>query len=138
MRCYQYSGLIGQSEHPGNRIVLDDILDDTEPPVGLSVLCSGLAEYLEDRGWTDEEERYITQTWIYDCNLVLQAVVIPSTEPGIPAKVIACADPSCYSDIVRFFGPVEYITEPDPHPMDRDDYAEWREFQLKYRLLPLN
>ena len=135
---YQYQGTISMSSNSSRECILDDIHDYKKPPVALTVPCEGLANYLEQRGWTDDEERYLTQTWIYDRNLFLWAVVIPSTDECTPAKVIACADPDRMSDRAVIFGPEELIDSLKPEPMNRDDCIDWLEYRARFGLHPLN
>lgn len=135
---YQYTGTISVSSDGGRDLILDDIYDETKPPIAVKVPCSALAEYLSGRGNTDEEERYIPQTWIYDWNLFLQAVIIPSKEKWPPAKVIACADPDRMSDEIVIFGPAELIDTDKPEKMSTEDAAAWLNFQCEFRLRPLN
>jgi hypothetical protein len=106
--------------------------------MALTVPCKGLAKYLEDRGWTDCEERYIAQTWIFDRNLFLQAVIIPSTSLGVPAKVIACKDPERLSDEIVTFGPDDLIDVSEPKQMDHDALISWMDFRIHFGLRPLN
>lgn len=135
---YLYVGTIGQSEGGCRNIVLDDINDMDKPPVAIKVPCKELAEYLEARSWDDAEERYITQDWIYDHNLSLQAVIIPSSRAGWPAKVIACKDPDrCASEAV-IFGPEELINDAQPGPMDRDALTAWLAHRSEYGFRPRN
>ena len=97
-----------------------------------------LADYLEDRSWDDAEERYITQHWIYDSCLFLQAVVIPGDTPGIPAKVIACKDPERISGEMVIFGPEELLNDFNPMSMDQDAFRAWMEYRNTFGLRPRN
>lgn len=135
---YLYEGTIGCSEDGCRSIDLDDIHDRDKPPVAIKVPCKGLAEYLEARSWDDAEERYITQGWIYDCNLFLQAVIIPSDKTGWPAKVIACANPDRMSEEAVIFGPEELINDPHPAAMDKDAFHAWLAHRNEYGLRPRN
>lgn len=135
---YQYQGTISTSEGNGQELILHDINNGTQPPIRISVICKGLAKYLNDRGWTDAEERYITQTWIYDWNLCLQAVVIPSSDETRPAKVIACADPDKITEHIVIFGPQELIDTPKPEPMEKEDFFAWWHFRGEHNLRPVN
>lgn len=135
---YVYEGTIARSENSCRALILEDINDPVKPPVAIKVPCKGLANYLDYRSWQDEEERYITQGWIYDRNLFLQAVIIPSDRPGWPAKVIACANPDRMFDTVVIFGPEDLINNPHPTPMDKDAFSAWLKHRSKYRLIPRN
>lgn len=135
---FKYEGTISVSEGGCYNVILDDIHDNHKPPMAVRIPCKSLAKYLEDRGWTDCEERYITQTWIFDRNLFLQAVIIPSTENGIPAKVIACKDPEMLSDEIVIFGPDALIDVWNPEPMDQDERISWLNFRSHFGLRPLN
>lgn len=135
---YQYQGTISMSSDNSRSCILDDVYDYKKPPIALTVPCEGLANYLEQRGWTDAEERYLTQTWIYDRNLFLWAVVIPSTDDRAPAKVIACADPDRMSSEIVIFGPEELIESSKPEPISNDDLIDWLNFRGRFGLHPLN
>lgn len=135
---YQYQGTIGESENGCRRIVLDDVRSYDRPPCALQVPCRAMQGYLENRSWTDDEERYLTQIWIYDRNLFLQAVVIPGDREGIPAKVIACADPDRFSDEMVIFGPSPLLNEEEPKSMDADAFHEWIRFRNRFGLRPRN
>ncbi len=137
-RYYQYQGTISVSEGGCRRCILGDINDWNKPPMAIEIPCDALAKYLEDRGWTDAEERYITQTWIFDANLFLCAVIIPSTKEGIPAKVIASKDPNRLSDEMVIFGPEALIDTAEPEPMDQDERIRWLDFRSHFGLSPLN
>lgn len=135
---YQYQGMISMSSERGRSCVLDDVHDYKKPPVAITVPCKKLADYLEKRGWTDDEERYLTQTWIYDRNLFLWAVIIPSADGHTPAKVIACADPDRMSDEIVIFGPKDLIDSVKPEPISGDDFIDWLDFKCRFGLHPLN
>ncbi len=135
---YVYEGTIACSENSCRALILDDSTDLDKPPVAVKVPCKGLANYLDGRSWQDEEERYITQAWIYDRNLFLQAVIIPSNKPGWPAKVIACRNPERMDEDAVIFGPEDLINDPHPAPMDRDAFSAWLKHRSEYHLIPRN
>lgn len=135
---YQYQGTISTSEGNGQELILHDISDDSKPPIIVKVFCRDLAKYLVDRSWTDEEERYLRQTWIYDENLYLTAVVIPSVDGWPPAKVIACSDPDTVSNEIIIFGPQELIDTDEPERMSNEDAAAWLDFRCEHCLRPVN
>lgn len=135
---YQYKGTISVSENGCRSCILGDVRNYDKAPAAVTIPCAGLAKYLNDRGWTDAEERYINQTFIFDRNLFLQAVIIPSGNNNTPAKVIACADPEHMSDEIVIFGPTELIDRPDPEIMDRDDFFAWVNFRNEFGLRPQN
>ena len=135
---YQYQGTISVSAGGCGSCILDDINDLNKAPVSVQIPCKALAKYLEDRGWTDEEERYIPQTWIYDRNLFLEAVIIPSKTKDRPAKVIACANPDLMSDEIVIFGPADLIDTAEPEEMDRREFSAWLEFRSEFGLRPRN
>lgn len=134
---YLYEGTIGVAEGGYRSIELCDINDWDKPPVALRVPCAELAKYLEARGGCDAEERYITQAWIYDRNLCLQAIWIPGDRPGIPAKVIACKDPERLSGEIVIFGPSELLAEAAAS-MDMDAYRDFLLYRNEYGLRPRN
>lgn len=138
MNYFLYEGTISEGEGGFRSIVLGDINDMDKPPAAIKVPCKALAAYLEARSWDDAEERYIPQGWLYDSCLFLQAVIIPSSKPGWPAKVIACKDPDHYCGEVVIFGPKELINEPQPAPMDRDAFLAWSDHCCKFYLHPRN
>jgi hypothetical protein len=138
MNYYLYEGTISQSLDGCRRITLRDARNDDKPPVALWVPCKGLAQYLEARSWCDEAERYLTQGWIYDSNLFLQAVVIPGSLPGIPAKVIACRDLTRYPMDAVVFGPEELLNTDAPESMGPEAFQDWLEFRTAFRLCPRN
>lgn len=131
---YLYEGTISCSENFCRSIILGDINDMDKPPVAIKVPCKELAAYLDARSWDDAEERYITQGWVYDRNLFLQAVIIPSDKAGWPAKVIACANPDRMVETAVIFGPEELIKEAHPGPMDRDAFKAWLAYRGEYGL----
>lgn len=135
---YKYEGTISCSENGCRNAILGDVNDFRKPPAAVQIPCKGLAKYLEDRSWTDEEERYLTQKWIFDRNLFLWAVVIPSRTMDRPAKVIACKDPEHMSDEIVIFGPEHLIDSRDPEQMDHDDFLAWLRFRSAFGLRPLN
>lgn len=135
---YSYVGTISVAEGGCRSIILDDIRDDDVPPVAIRVPCTELAEYLEDRSWDDAEERYISQYWIYDSCLFLQAVVIPGDVPGIPAKVIACKDPERISGEMVIFGPEDLLNDVSPRSMDENAFRAWMEYRNTFGLRPRN
>ena len=135
---YLYEGTISCSENSCRSIILGDINDMDKPPVAIKVPCKELAAYLDARSWNDAEERYITQGWIYDRNLFLQAVILPSDKPGWPAKVIACANPDRMFETAVIFGPEDLINDPHPAPMDRDAYTAWLAHRSEHGLRPRN
>ena len=135
---YQYQGTISVLCKNGYELMLGDVRDFNKPPIIVRVFCRDLAKYLEDRSGTDEEERYIKQTWIYDRNLYLMAVIIPSTKETMPAKVIACANPTMIDDEIRIFGPQELIDTPEPDPMELDQLRAWWSFKNEHNLRTVN
>ena len=135
---YLYVGTLSVSEGFGQSIILGDLHDPDKPPVALKVPCRALARYLDARSTEDAEERYITQGWLYDRNLFLQAVVIPSSKAGWPAKVIACSDPEQLSMDALIFGSEELIKDRDPEPLGKDAYQQWLEYRNAFGLRPRN
>ena len=128
---YKYEGTISQSTDCCRDIILGDIHDWSKPPVRLTVPSKALAKYLEDRGWTDDEERYITAEWYYDRNLFLRYVVIPSGEAHRPAKIITTTD-GFLGDLL-IFGPVEHIQTDKPDPIPWEDLSNWYDLRATIR-----
>ncbi len=135
---YIYRGTVSCTLNGQRYVTLGDIHDLDKPPVIVMIPCKGLDDYLINRSWTDEEERYITQGFLYDCNLFLQAVIIPGDKENRPAKVIACKDPDHMSDEVVIFGPDELLTDPHPASMDNEAFLKWLEHQRRFGLFPRN
>lgn len=133
MKLYAYHGTLSEISRPGNDIVLGDIYDDNKPPVWIKV-NNAMHTYLWERGWTDDEERYITSKWVYDNCLMLQYIEIPSTREGWPAKVIAMADPTRISMEMVIFGPSELIDTAKPEPMSIEEHDRWIAFRQEHNL----
>lgn len=133
MKLYAYYGTLSEISHPGCDIVLDDIYHDSKPPVWLKV-NNEMHTYLWERGWTDDEERYIKSKWVYDNCLMLQFIEIPSTKENRPAKVIAMADPSRFSTDIVIFGPTELINTDKPEPMSIEELERWIAFKQEHNL----
>lgn len=120
-RIYSYEGTIGVSADGCRDIILDDIRDDAKAPVRLTVTCPPMALYLEERGWTDCEERYLPAVWFFDRNLFLMGMIIPSVDnPDVPAKGFVCDGME-----LRRFGPEGYIETDQPEAMSRSEYFEY-------------
>ncbi len=119
----------------GIDIVIEDFdrLDDVAPVL---IHASGaLANYIRDIECTDAEERYIQSIWTYNSILQLCGIEIPSSDPNIPAKIIVNTEypPSgsrrTSGDQPIIFGPADYIEDPHPEPMSREEqrmYFQWR------------
>ena len=135
---YLYVGTLSMSEGYGQSIILADLSDKDKPPLALKVPCRALAKYLDARSTEDAEERYITQGWLYDRNLFLQAVVIPSNKAGWPAKVIACSNPEEISMDAVIFGSEELIEDREPEPLGEDAFRKWVEYRNTFGLRPRN
>ena len=137
MKYYSYAGTV--SEISSNRlepIILGDIVDDQKAPIMLKCYNAGLHKYLTDRSWTDAEERYIKQIFVYDDILQLVAIIIP-TDGYVPAKVIANANPSgIWTDEIEIFGEQELIETAEPKPMSRDEAMRWGDFKCKHSIYP--
>ena len=122
-KLYRYHGSVGVMSAVGQtaqEITLYDSNDDIEP-------SGGLAKYIYELELTDAEERYLDADYVYDWNLALVRIEIPSTNPNIPAKIIAQQELLEHGIVI--FGPQEYIETPEPEPMDKEQHLEW----LKWR-----
>ena len=87
-RLYQYRGTVGVMSAVGQtaeEITLYDSNDDSKAPTRLNVY-GGLAKYIYELEMTDAEERYLDADYVYDWNLALVRIEIPSNVPSIPAK----------------------------------------------------
>lgn len=124
-QLFEYVGTIGVSSDGCRDIILDDVRDWNKAPIRLTVTCPSMAKYLEERGWTDAEERYINAVWYFDRNLFLRRMEIPSTDGLIPAKAFFIDDRTLN---MYMFGPDEYIDEVNPAPMSQYDWRQYREF----------
>ena len=124
-KLYRYHGSVGVMSAVGQtaqEITLYDSSDDSKAPTRLNVY-GGLAKYIYELELTDAEERYLDADYIYDWNLTLVRIEIPSKVPNIPAKIIAQQElPECG---IVIFGPQEYINTPEPEPMDKEQRLAW-------------
>ncbi len=135
-KLYKYMGTISELSYskvapgalPSVDLILYDIDNDDKAPVRIRA-SGGLADYINEIEGTDAEERYITSAWYYDRNLVLLRIVIPSTVPGEPAKIIAQHDACSFS--AETFGPADYIETSKPEPMTRDQLSAWNNFKAE-------
>lgn len=135
MKYYAYTGTLSQISNGKDRvIVLHDILDDAKAPVMLECSNPALHDYLWRRSWTDDEERYINQMWIYNACLDLVAIVIPSVQPGRPAKIISQADPTRWSEAITIFGPKQLINTAKPEFMGWDEWQRWGDFREQHNI----
>ena len=82
-----------------------------------------LAKYIYELEMTDAEERYLDADYVYDWNLALVRIEIPSNVPSIPAKIIAQQELPGHGIVI--FGPQEYINTPEPEPMDKEQRLAW-------------
>lgn len=133
MRLYTYDGTLSEIASNDRDIILSDVWNDAQPPVKITA-NTAMHHYLRERGDTDDEERYIKQTWVYDRCLMLQYIEIPSTRQGLPAKVIASADPTRISMDMVIFGPTELIKTDKPSPMSREEFQRWQDFRQQHDL----
>lgn len=133
MTLYAYKGTLSQIGGGDHEIVLCDVWNDAQPPVKITA-NTAMHHYLWERGNTDDEERYIKQTWVYDRCLLLQYIEIPSTRQGWPAKVIASADPTRVSMDMEIFGPTDLITTDKPEPMSSEEFQRWQDFRQQHNL----
>ena len=137
MKYYIYTGTLSQIGGPDNHIILHDIQDDNKPPVMLSCYNKALHKYLGDRSWTDDEEKYINQSWIFNSCLDLVAISIPSANkdrPG-PAKIVAVADPDrVWIDELLIIGPEELINTASPDTLPWEDIRRWNEYRAQHRI----
>ena len=93
-RLYRYRGTVGVMSAMGQtaeEITLYDSSDDSKAPTRLNIY-GGLAKYIYELEMTDAEERYLDADYVYDWNLTLVRIEIPSKVPNIPAKIIAQQD----------------------------------------------
>ena len=128
-KLYRYHGSVGVMSAVGQtaqEITLYDSNDDSKAPTRLNVY-GGLAKYIYELELTDAEERYLDADYIYDWNLTLVRIEIPSKVTNIPARVIAQQELPGHGIVI--FGPQEYINTPEPVPMDKEQHLEW----LKWR-----
>ena len=128
-RLYRYRGTVGVMSAMGQtaeEITLYDSNDDSKAPTRLNVY-GGLAKYIYELEMTDAEERYLDADYIYDWDLALVRIEIPSTNPNIPAKIIAQQELPGHGIVI--FGPQEYIENPEPEHMSKEQHLAW----LKWR-----
>lgn len=131
MKLYKYYGGISVMESRGQTatsILLSELCNDGKAPTRLDVYGE-LAKYIFAIEMTDAEERYLNANWYYDRNLCLSYIEIPSTDPAIPAKVIAQDD--IPGGKLTIFGPEEYIETDKPEPMNMETYYAWLDWKFK-------
>ena len=124
-RLYRYRGTVAAMDawdQAAHEIVLHNSSDDSKAPTRLNIY-GGLAKYIYELEMTDAEERYLDADYVYDWNLTLVRIEIPSNVPSIPAKIIAQQElPECG---IVIFGPQEYIETPEPEPMSKEQHLGW-------------
>ena len=128
-RLYRYRGSVGVMSAMGQtaeEITLYDSSDDSKAPTRLNIY-GDLAKYIYELEMTDAEERYLDADYMYEWNLTLVRIEIPSNVPSIPAKIIAQRELPERSIVI--FGPQEYINTPEPGPMSKEQHLAW----LKWR-----
>ena len=124
-RLYRYRGTVAVMSAMGQtaeEITLYDSSDDSKAPTRLNIY-GGLAKYIYELEMTDAEERYLDADYVYDWNLALVRIEIPSKVPNIPAKVIAQQELPGHGIVI--FGPQEYINTPEQEPMDKEQRLAW-------------
>ena len=124
MRTYRYKGTLSEINNYDNLIVVSSKTDYNKAPVMLRVMPA-MHKYLMDISNTDAEEKYTDKTWIFDGNLLVQAIVIPSADSIVPAKVIALSNLKRIANEIDVFGPQEVIEVANPEPMSRDEAQRW-------------
>lgn len=129
MKLYKYHGQIaGEScrSKTEKEITLYDPKNGDKPPTRLHV-GGGLETYLDGIRGSDLEEKYMETDYFYDELLYLRRIEIPSSNPRIPAKIIAQIRP--YDEEVVIFGPREYIAREYPAPMDEGEWKRWLDWK---------
>lgn len=128
MKLYKYHGQISgwHGTNQGWLITLYDPKDANKPPILLHV-AGGMIPYLDGVSGSDLEEKYMETDYFYDSLLYLRRVEIPSSDPRIPAKIIAQA--KYWDKEAVIFGPREYIACEYPEPMDADEWNRWLEWR---------
>lgn len=129
-KLYTYTGTVSSFSYnrrtptalPSMVLDLWDFTNPDKAPIRIEA-TGGLADYIEAIEGTDAEERYLSATWVYDHNLCLHRIEVPSSEPGKPAKIIAVHD--TLSRTVDIFGPADYIESSAPSPMDQQQRFAW-------------
>lgn len=134
-RIYSCKGTVSRigcdAEKRVDEFIVTCLSDEKAPPVWM-MPCHDMGKYLIDRDWTDVEERYIDAIWYYDANLFLRWIEIPSTNPHVPAKVIAVDMTSGIHDgygTVTIFGPQDYIETDQPEPMTAEQFTDWNRWK---------
>ena len=124
-RLYRYRGTVAAMDawdQAAHEIVLHNSSDDSKAPTRLNIY-GDLAKYIYELEMTDAEERYLDADYVYDWNLALVRIEIPSKVPNIPAKVIAQQELPGHGIVI--FGPQEYINTPEQEPMDKEQRLAW-------------
>ena len=124
-RLYRYRGTVAAMDawdQAAHEIVLHNSSDDSKAPTRLNIY-GGLAKYIYELEMTDAEERYLDADYVYDWNLTLVRIEIPSKVPNIPAKIIAQRELPERGIVI--FGPQEYINTPEPEPLSKEQHLAW-------------
>lgn len=124
MKLYKYHGQISgfHGTVTGTEITLYDPQDENKAPTRLYA-CNSLIAYLNRVSSSDLEEKYMETDYFYDDLLYLRRIEIPSSDPLIPAKIIAQAGK--WGDEAVIFGPKEYIACEHSEPMNVDEWNRW-------------
>ena len=104
----------------------------TERPVMLKVY-KNLVRYLDIQNSSDKEEKYMDIDFVYDSWCTLLAILVPSTNERIPAKVIFERG----QEGIEIFGEQEIINTTEPKPMSREEWdkaLEYAETNDYYRI----
>lgn len=82
-----------------------------------------MMKYIIDQGCTDKEEKYMDIEFVYTGWCQLVAILVPSTNERIPAKVVI---QSSKDHSVKVYGTQEFIDTRKPEPMSQEDWhAAW-------------
>ena len=86
-----------------------------------------MMKYIDDQSSSDMEEKYMDIDFIYDSWCTLLAIMVPSTNERIPAKLVLL---STKESGIKVFGVQEIIDTRTPAPMSMDEWTEAVSFTL--------
>ena len=92
--------------------------EHTERPVMLYA-DRFITSYIDDVECSDLEEKYMTCEFIYTSLCNLSAIIVPSTDEQIPAKVVFS---NWKKRALKFFGEAKIIDTKKPEPMSIDEW----------------
>lgn len=117
---------------PENIVIVEE--EKTERPVMLQAY-GDMMKYIFEQGNSDMEEKYMDIDFIYTSWCSLVAILVPSTDKNIPAKVVIL---SSKDHTVKIFGTQEMIDSRKPEPMSWNEWHEAFEYALNVEEINLH